>query len=398
MRSARAEPAPRPVVGAYTMALAPYEVHFYRRIAGELPCRLVTLLAYEDRDRAWDFGDTETIGLRDISSGDRQASMLGVRAQLREWKRGLAAIRVLREEGARALILAGYNDLGRLRAAWWCRRNGIPVFLATDSNFADERGKSRLKLLLKRAYLRLVRALVPFVFAVGPLGVEYWRHYGFAEDRIFVRPYEPDYALIDAISDDDVRAAASRYGIDPRRRRIVFSGRFAPVKRVDLLIEAFKRVADERPEWDLLLVGDGELRAELESRVPEGLRDRVIWTGFLAEQREVSLLYKASDLLALPSEREPWAVVVNEAVAAGLALVTSDGVGASAALLKPGVNGEFFPRGDLDGLTVALRRATAPGSIDRYRAASAEVLAEWRRVADPIDAVHAALRASGVLP
>lgn len=383
---------PAPVLSIYGTAIAPYELHLYRRFAEELAVRVQTFVASRDNTREWRLEEVESVGLEDLSDGDRVPRMTSPAAQLREWRRGGRVIRRLKEAGARAVVVNGYYDLGRLRTIFWCWRHGVPCFMRGDSNIADDRQNGPFKLAMKRLAVGTVARLTDAVLVVGPMGYDYWRRYGYGDDRMFCVSYEPDYALIESITNDEVAEAVARQGLDPARRRLVFSGRLIPVKRVDLLVDAFARVVDERPDWDLLILGDGELRGELEARVPERLRDRVVWTGFLSDQRDVSRLYRAADVLVLPSDKEPWALVVNEAAASGLALVTSDVVGSSAALVESGVNGERFPRGDLAGLVDALRKVTDPAAIDRYKAASAEVLARWRGEFDPVEGMRTALR------
>ena len=70
-------------------------------------------------------------------------------------------------------------------------------------------------------------------------------------------------------------------------------------------------------------------------------------------------LYVAADVFALLSEREPWAVVVNEAAACGLPLVLSDRVGAAHDLLRDGENGVLVAAGDVGGAAAALRELAA---------------------------------------
>jgi glycosyltransferase involved in cell wall biosynthesis len=77
-------------------------------------------------------------------------------------------------------------------------------------------------------------------------------------------------------------------------------------------------------------------------------------TGFV-NQSELPSYYHAADILVLPSEAEPWGLVVNEAMAAGVLPVVSDRVG-SAPDLVVGV-GEVYPCGDTARLADALRRA-----------------------------------------
>jgi len=147
-----------------------------------------------------------------------------------------------------------------------------------------------------------------------------------------------------------------------------------------------------RRDWDLVIAGDGELKGELQALVPREMEGRVKWLGFLSDQGDVSAVYRNSDVLCLASEHEPWALVVNEAVAAGLAVVASDVVGAAAELVREGVNGKTFVSKDLDGLIGALRWVTDGENIDGCRASSAGVLADWRKRGDPILGLKTALQ------
>jgi hypothetical protein len=89
--------------------------------------------------------------------------------------------------------------------------------------------------------------------------------------------------------------------------------------------------------------------------------------------------------------------VINEAVAAGLAVVASDMVGAAADLVRDGVNGRIFLHGNLESLSECLRDATAAEQSKRFGANSIEVLAQWRKLADPVDGLKKALRSVGVI-
>lgn len=387
-----------PTVAIYAMSLAPYELHLYKRIANELPIRLQVLVARRDSSRDWHLNEVGKVQLEDLSGGDRDRPLTSVAAQLREWRRGGEVIQRLKASGAQAVVVAGYNDIGRLRVAWWCKRHGYPVSTRSDSNLTDEQNKSPLKRFIKRQFLRLVRRLTTETLVVGPRGIAYWRHYDEPAERLFIVPYEPDYSLVESISQQDVAAAKAQWDLDPQRRQLVFSGRLTSIKRVDLLIDAFTALAEQRPEWDLLILGDGEQRAELEARVPSKLQSRVTWVGFVADQRDMARLYCASDALVLPSDYEPWALVVNEAAAAGLAIVVSDVVGAGSALVRSGVNGEIFPAGDLPALTEALLKVTNTQAIEGYRVASLGVLADWRRDHDPVEGLRTVLVRSGVIP
>ena len=89
-------------------------------------------------------------------------------------------------------------------------------------------------------------------------------------------------------------------------------------------------------------------------------------------------LYVAADVFALLSEREPWAVVVNEAAACGLPLVLSARVGAAHDLLRDGENGALVPSGDIQAATDAIRTLVADPDLRRAQGTrSREVARDW---------------------
>jgi glycosyltransferase involved in cell wall biosynthesis len=310
--------------------------------------------------------------------------------QWHEWRKGGRIIDWLQRQEIGAVAVSGYNDLGRTRIIRWCRSNNIPCFLFADSNIRGDTAAG-LRAHVKRAYVSWAVRSCAGVMPFGSLGREYFLKYGADPKRIFYFPCEPDYGLIEGLPEQDLAEARARFGFSSGRRRVLYCGRLVRVKRVDLLIDAFAALASELPDWDLIVIGDGPLRDELFARVPASLKDRVKWLGFIDDQKLISAIYRNCDVLALPSEYEPWALVVNEGAAAGLALLTSDAVGAAAELVRDGVNGAVFVAGNPSDLLGKLRTVTDPSQVDRLKAGSRTVLASWRTTGDPVEGMRRAL-------
>jgi glycosyltransferase involved in cell wall biosynthesis len=137
-------------------------------------------------------------------------------------------------------------------------------------------------------------------------------------------------------------------GLDPRRPTVIFSGKLTPRKRPLDVVRAIERC---RGELNLVLLGDGPLRHELaEAAVQLPVR----CLGFV-NQADLPAWYASGDVLVLPSESEPWGLVVNEGMACGLTPVVSNAVGCAADLVD-GI-GEIVPVGDIEALAGALMRA-----------------------------------------
>ncbi len=388
--------ADRPAVALINNSQTPYRLHFHLRLAREL--RGVTIhsvFTHGESNAAWTLADPPEIN--PIRFGDESSKLQdSPRQALREWAKAGRIIQWMKQTDIRAAVVGGYNDPGRLRIIRWCYRNRVPCFLFADSNVHGDKATG-VKKLVKGTLLRWVVSRLAGVLPCGRLGAEYFLRYGARADRIFYMPYEPDYRLIQEMPESQIAQVKQQFGLKDGRRRIVFSGRLVGVKRADLLVEAFCQIAAERPEWDLVMVGDGPDRDALRAKVPAALTDRVIWCGFVDDQAVVSATYRASQVLCLPSSYEPWAVVVNEAAAAGLAIVCSDVVGAAAELLVDGKNGRFFRSGDVKDLTAALSFVTSADRYEQLAAASAEVLADWRRRGDPVDGLRKALASVDVI-
>jgi glycosyltransferase involved in cell wall biosynthesis len=399
--------------------LTPYRVHWHRRIAREMAeFELHTLYFPHRAHKAWTYTDLRDIGLitfepKRPADYETKAEVVRMstrlstflknphlrtrylvnRAEAKEAARVLAWLEEIRPA---AVVLNGYAGHPFMDILPWGKKRGVPVLVWADSNVHGDKGtwaRRMLKKIIVTRRLRHASAVLP----CGTNGRALFQRYYPHPDRMFFVPLEPDYAKIESMTDEDARAVRETYGLDPARKRIIVVCRLIPLKRVDTVIDAFARLAAERPEWDLLIVGDGPERAGLEARVPADLKPRVIFPGFITDEKIVFAMYRGSDVMCLASEYEAWALVVNEAAASGLAMVVSKVVGAAPEFVREGVNGRTFTPGEVGEIEACLREVTKPENLDRMKAASKQVVAEWRAKADPIAGLRAALRTVGVL-
>jgi glycosyltransferase involved in cell wall biosynthesis len=383
-------PPAKPTLVVVSNGTTPYGTHFLRRVAKELPnINLRTIYSYEFSMGRWEVPQPPSIHAVILGKGENAAGRRGIAALWSGWRRYRQIAREIRAANPAALMI-GYGYVPHILTIEWCHRKGIPFMLMGDSNILGDRPrgfKAWFKKLVVSRWVSFSRAILP----CGTLGSQYYQKYGASPDQIFFMPVEPDYTLIENVSRDDVESLSTKFRLDPRRRRFIYSGRLVEYKRVDLLIEAFAQVADRRPDWDLMIAGGGPLEDRLKAGVPDRLRQRILWTGFVGSPQRVSALYRLADVLVLPSDFEPWALVVNEAACAGLALICSDVVGAAAELLRDRENGRLFRTGDIASLVDALLDATEEANLRRYQAASPEILKDWRKRADPVQGLRRAL-------
>lgn len=390
--------AQSPNIAFIHITSTPYWQQLHREIARALPeVNLWSLYTTRVQDQPWELLESQDV--RPVPFFSPEGTPSGgwgkAKADARKSSRLIAW---LKEHDIKGVVVFGYNDVLRLRLIAWCKANGVACFLAADSNIKNEGERlSPAKKLIKRFAVSMIVGACSGVMPFGTSGVDYFRRYGARRDRIFPMPAGADYAMLASITADEIEAQRVRFNLDPARRRLIFTGRLVALKRVDLIVEAFSKAADERPDWDLVIVGDGPERAAIESTIPERLRSRVIFTGFVGDPRQLGALYRNCHALTLASNYEAWGLVVNEALASGLAVVTSDVVGASIDLVVGGYNGRTFKSGDSEDFAKALREVTNPKNIERMRAGSRAVIAAYRSRFDPIAGLRHALTAVGLL-
>jgi len=381
----------KPIIAIIANEQTPYRLHLHRRIVREvLDIELWSLFTHELASSPWCNQNCPEVRPVIFGRGESSTVVLSIPSLWREWAKGGTIIQWLVEYKAQAVVLFGYNDTARLRLLLWCRRNNVPCFLFGDSNIKGDNATG-LRRLVKSVYVPWIIRQATGVFHCGTLGHEYFLKYGACPDRLYPFPYEPDYQIFAQPDAERVRAMQLRFGIERHRRRFLFVGRLVRDKRPDLLLDAFVRITGFCPDWDLIMVGDGMLRPELEHNAAI-LNGRVAFTGFIQDPVDISALYALCHVFVLPSDYEPWGIVVSEAAAAGLAIIASSAVGSAADLLETGVNGILFDHHNPASLSAALKAVTMNSVWQSMQRESKRILMRWRAQSDPIMTLRTVLK------
>lgn len=276
------------------------------------------------------------------------------------------------------LWIHGYGTFNAAMAMLAAKALGIPVLLRAESWLGD-RERSSLKLEIKRAFFRGLSEMIEGVLPIGSLNDAYWTYYLDERVQRFLVPYAVDNEFFQ----QSVRAAAARRAelqselkIEPGRPVILFASKLQPRKNADHLVKAYKALlarSSKRPY--LVIVGDGEMRGQLEEQAA-GLED-VRFCGF-RNQTELPRFFDLATVFVLPSQHEPWGLIVNEAMNAARPLIITSDVGAAPDLVTDGVEGFVYPVGDVAALTHALERLIeTPGLAEQMGAAALARINRW---------------------
>jgi glycosyltransferase involved in cell wall biosynthesis len=317
----------------------------------------------------------------------------------------------LRNPGLSKLIREGNYDavlcfVGYVRATFWiaCRAakssNTAFVFGTDASRLASRDGrrwKSAVKKILWPRLFRLADQVIVPSSGARDLMVSL----GLPAERVTLTPYSVD-------NDWWIRQSATvdRSGVRACWRApasdavVLFCAKLQPWKRPGDLLRAFAEASLR--EALLVIAGEGPLRSELESQAAAlGIASRVRFLGFV-NQSELPAVYTSADLMVLPSEYEPFAVVVNEAMCCGCPVAASDHVGAARDLVSP-VRKEFvFRCGDVGALAVLLRDALADrvglASLGSTAVAHMRTWSPERNIAATFEAIEIAVARRGRRP
>jgi glycosyltransferase involved in cell wall biosynthesis len=155
--------------------------------------------------------------------------------------------------------------------------------------------------------------------------------------------------------------------------RLLYCGQLIERKGVDLLVRAFVELLDVGLKASLKLVGEGSLKRELQNLIPERHRQRILFTGF-CQPKDLPGHFGEADLFVLPSRHDGWGVVVTQALAAGLPVLSTNSVGAAIEYVTDSQIGRLVSPSDYQQLKEAIRdavHAQRNGELDSYRCRAA---------------------------
>jgi glycosyltransferase involved in cell wall biosynthesis len=250
------------------------------------------------------------------------------------------------------VVLPGYH-----RPEYWammaaCILTGKRRAVFCDSTARDNPGRRVITSIPKRVFF----ALCDGYFGFGERSREYLMSLGAKKDKIFI-PCQAA-ALPRSFNTDTVVPDRVEHRAEENNKPIfLFVGRLSAEKGINTLVDAFKQLKERVTDAELRLVGTGPLSEQLKQQVAEsGLADSVKFLGSL-QDAPLSHEYFSATCMVLPSTREPWGLVTNEALSHGCPVIVSDSCGCVPELVVEGVSGYAFQAGDVAGLHRTMLKA-----------------------------------------
>lgn len=248
--------------------------------------------------------------------------------------------RILTQQQPDVLVVAGWADRVSLRGLQWSVSNRVPTVMMSESQ-RDDAPRTRITEWVKRHILKgCSTALVG-----GKTHQDYLEELGIARDSIHLGYDIVDNDYFTNASDQIRKGNEQNSGsLGLPKRFFLASSRFVEKKNLSRLLEAYALYRDTAmvEAWDLVLLGDGELRAAVEHKISVlGLGDNVHLKGFV-QYPEIPSYYATASAFIHASTVEQWGLVVNEAMASRVPVLVSDRCGSARELIQPNINGILF--------------------------------------------------------
>ena len=270
------------------------------------------------------------------------------------------------------VLVPGYYTLPAVAAALWARVHRRASVLMTESTAYDH-VRVPWKEMLKGIAIRM---LFGWAVAGGKDHVAYLRQLGFPAERIagfydVVNNdlYRDGVAALRSRAASGTATATDREPADglPKQKYFLYVGRLAEEKNIGGLLRSWIAYREQGGTWPLVLVGDGPEAAALRQLAADSVFGADVFFPGLKASRALLPFYAFAGCFVLPSTREPWGLVVNEAMSSGLPVLVSNRCGCANDLVAQGENGFVFDPASGALLTSLLLRIDQLGDAERAR-------------------------------
>ncbi len=266
------------------------------------------------------------------------------------------------------IVCANFTSLTGMMAIEYMRLKKIDYYLESDGGF-PKNGKG-FKEWLKKHYIKGAKGY----FSTGTIHDNYYLTYGAEKDRIHRYPFTSirDEDLLENIHEPEIKSAF-REELGITEKFIVLSiGQFVYRKGMDVLIRSAKYL----PKNIGIYIVGGQPTEEYLSIVEEFELLNVHFVDFKTKE-DLEKYFNAADIFALLTREDIWGLVINEAMAMGLPIVTTDRCIAGLELVKDGVNGFIIPVDDEEAAAGKICNIMTSQVTNAFGKASLKIISDY---------------------
>lgn len=262
------------------------------------------------------------------------------------------------------IVLGGYEKPTYILLSLLCRLYKKKYIIIFDGICCSrlEYKENKFKWLLKNLVIKYSAA----IWGNGTVSRRYFNEvFDYPTEKIYNQYLTVDGETIEKIGRNRERIRIElrdKYGIESNEKVLHYSGRLVDVKNVENVVRAISEINNQK--ITLLITGDGVLRESLE-KIAKELDVKIVITGFIDNQEKLFEHYYLSDIFILPSKYEPWGLVVNEAMFAGLPVLVSNVCGCSLDLVANDKNGYIIDPLNINDISKKIKLLFEDSQLDK---------------------------------
>ena len=332
---------------------SPYRVEFFNELTKYMDVTVAfELRNAKNRDASWQSEENykfKAIFMKPLITRTESAYCPEVFKLLKEFKNDI-------------IVVGGYATPTGMAAILYLKAKKVSFYLNCDGGFASNDS------LFKKKVKAFFIGSANYYLSTGVGADKYLVYYGAKKENIFHYSFsslrEADIAKNIGTYEEKL-SIRQKLGIN-ERRMIIYVGSFIPRKGVDILLKACKYMEDTA----VVLVG-GSNMSPYKDITSDGVKCNIYPMGF-KQKEEVKQYYRAADIMVLPTREDIWGLVVNEAMAEGLSVITTNRCLAGLSLVKNDENGYIVQVDDIEATKNAIERVFEADNVSRFGRKSLE--------------------------
>ena len=337
---------------------SPYRVEFFNELTKYMDVTVAfELRNAKNRDEAWQSGENykfKAVFMKPLITRTESAYCPEVFKLLKEFKNDV-------------IVVGGYATPTGMAAILYLKAKKIPFYLNCDGGFASKDS------LFKKKVKTFFIGSATYYLSTGVGADKYLMHYGAKKERIYHYSFS---SLREEDIEEEVKKRDEKVSLRNKlgiteKNMIVFVGSFIRRKGIDILLKACKDMEDTA----VVLVGGSDTSGYKEI-ISEKLKTHVYPVGF-KNKEEIKKYYQAADLIVLPTREDIWGLVINEAMAQGLPVVTTNRCLAGLTLVKNGENGYIVPVEGVEALKQAIEKVFEGDNASEFGMKSLEKISNY---------------------
>ena len=337
---------------------SPYRVEFFNELTKYMDVTVAfELRNAKNRDEAWQSGENykfKSVFMKPLITRTESAYCPEVFKLLKEFKNDV-------------IVVGGYATPTGMAAILYLKAKKIPFYLNCDGGFIGDDS------LFKKKVKTFFIGSATYYLSTGVGADKYLMHYGAKKERIYHYSFSSlrEEDIEEAVKQRDEKVSLrNKIGL-AEKNMIVFVGSFIHRKGIDILLKACTNMEDTA----VVLIGGSDISA-YKDMVSEKLKEHIYPVGF-KNKEEMKKYYQAADLMVLPTREDIWGLVINEAMAQGLPVVTTNRSLAGLTLVKNGENGYIVPVEDIKATKEAIEKILDGGSAAEFGRKSLEKISNY---------------------